>query len=275
MALAAALLAAAAIAAPTPAQLLARHAPVLELAPGEPYLPSAVEPFLARAEERGGHLDVPDCDPATGPAATECYRPLAGRPVTYGRALTTRTRIVLSYWLFYPYNPWSVRTPAGDVVWRSHEGDWEVVLVVLDRKGRPLEIGYSQHCLGERRAWRAAPRRGSRPLVRVALGSHANYPRRGRHVHDPRCWPAAARVVFRALRTEPVDVAGGGRTVRPRLLRLAPAPPWLAYAGAWGETGWFHAGEATLAYGKGPAGPAFQAEWRTPLRELARWPLRR
>jgi hypothetical protein len=58
-------------------------------------------------------------------------------------------------------------------------------------------------------------------------------------------------------------------------VRLTPAPSWLAYGGAWGETGWFHAGQADIAFGLGPAGPAFHASWRDPLRTLARWPLRR
>ncbi len=273
--LAAAVLAVAALAAPSPQQLLARHVPVLVLARGEPSAPSPVEPFLAAAPPAGDHLDVTACDPKTGPAANACYAALNGAPAAYGRALATGNRIVLSYWLFYPYNLWSVPTPSAGPIWRSHEGDWEEVVVVLDRRGAPLQVGYSQHCGGVRRLWRQAPRVGARPVAYVALGSHANYPARGTFRHDLRCWPAAARVVFDALRTMPVDVTGGGATVRPRLVRLAPAPPWLAYPGAWGETGWFHAGNADISYGLGPPGPAFHASWREPLRTLARWPLRR
>lgn len=275
MVLGAALLAAAALAVPSPAQLLARHVPVLVLAAGEAYGPSPVEPYLAAAPQSGDHLDVTACDPRTGPDAIPCYAALGGAPTTYGRAVVTTKRIVLSYWLFYPYNLWTVGTPTAGPIWRSHEGDWEEVVVVLDRKGTPLEVGYSQHCGGERRRWSRATRLGRRPVAFVALGSHANYARRGTYRHDLRCWPEAARIVFQALRTTPVDVAGGGQTVRPRLVRLAPAPSWLSFAGAWGETGWFRAGGATISFGLGPPGPAFHAEWRNPLRELARWPLRR
>jgi hypothetical protein len=273
--LAAALLAALAVAAPSPQQLLARHAPVLVYAPGEPFAASPVGPFLEAAVEEGGRLDVTPCDPAAGVAAIQCYSRLNGTPTTYGRARVTRGRIVLSYWLFYPHNHWEVQTPGGEAIWRSHEGDWEEVVVVLDRGGRPLQVGYSQHCGGERRAWARAPKRGLRPVSYVALGSHANYPRRGVFRHDLRCWPEAARVIFRALRTVPVDRAGGGVTVRPALVPLAPAPAWLGFRGAWGESGWFHAGDVTVSFGSGPVGPAFHAEWRDPLRELARWPLRR
>lgn len=273
--LAAALLAAVAIAAPSPQQLLARHAPVLVYARGEAYGASPVERFLAAAPHSGGHLDVSACDPKTGPAAIPCYAPLDGNPTAYGRAVAKGKRIVLGYWLFYPYNLWSVPTPTAGPIWRSHEGDWEEVVVVLDRKGTPLQVGYSQHCGGERRLWARAPKRGPRPVAYVALGSHANYPGRGTFRHDLRCWPPAAQVVFQALKTSPVDVTGGGGAVRPRLVRLAPPPPWLAFPGAWGETGWFHAGNADISYGQGPSGPAFHAEWRNPLAELARWPLRR
>jgi hypothetical protein len=273
--LAAAVLAVAALAAPSPQQLLARHVPVLVLARGETSAPSPVEPFLAAAPQAGDHLDVAACDPKAGLASDACYAALNGPPTTYGRALATGNRIVLSYWLFYPYNLWSVPTPSAGPIWRSHEGDWEEVVVVLDRRGTPLQVGYSQHCGGVRRLWRQAPKVGARPVAYVALGSHANYPARGTFRHDLRCWPAAARVVFSSLQTTPVDVTGGGATVRPHLVRLAPAPPWLAYPGAWGETGWFHAGNADISYGLGPPGPAFHASWRSPLRTLARWPLRR
>jgi hypothetical protein len=273
--LAAAVLAAVALAAPTPQQLLARHVPVLVHARGEAFGASPVEPFLAAAPDAGGHLDAAPCDPASGPASVSCYSRLNGTPTVYGRALGLRDRVVLSYWLFYPYNIWEVATPQRELIWRSHEGDWEEILVVLDRRGTPLQVGYSQHCGGVRRLWRQAPKVGARPVAYVALGSHANYPARGTFRHDLRCWPAAAVAVFRSLGTTPVDVTGGGPTVRPRLVRLAPAPPWLSYPGDWGETGWFHAGNADISFGGGPAGPGFHASWRDPLRTLARWPLRR
>ena len=33
----------------------------------------------------------------------------------------------------------------------------------------------SRHCGGARRSWARAPKQGLRPVVHVALGSHANY----------------------------------------------------------------------------------------------------
>ena len=58
---------------------------------------------------------------------------------------------------------------------QAHEGDWEMVTVLV-RNGRPVTVGYSQHCTGERRPWAAVERwQGStHPVVYVAAGSHAN-----------------------------------------------------------------------------------------------------
>jgi hypothetical protein len=273
--LAAALVAAAVLAVPTPQQLLARHVPVLVYAQGEAFGASPVDPYLASAPEENGHLDVTPCDPQAGPASIQCYSRLNGAPTVYGRAQRLGGRVVLSYWLFYPYDIWQVGTPDRKLIWYSHEGDWEEVAVLLDRRGTPLQVGYSQHCGGVRRLWKQAATVGAHPVAYVALGSHANYPARGTFRQDLRCWPPAARTVFTALKTPPVDVATVGATVRPRLLPLAPPPTWLAFPGAWGETGWFHAGDANIAYGLGPQGPAYHASWRDPLRTLAGWPLRR
>ena len=124
--LAAALLAAVAIAAPSPQQLLARHVPVLVYARGETYGASPVERFLAAAPQSGDHLDVSACDPKTGPAAIPCFAPLDGTPTAYGRAVATGKRIALSYWLFYPYNLWSVPTPTADGNFRLSKRKREV-----------------------------------------------------------------------------------------------------------------------------------------------------
>ena len=267
---------AASLAAPPSAEvLLARHSPVTVLAAGEPYAPSAVAPFLAAAAEADDQLDVTACDPKLGPDAAGCYAPLVTAPRAYGRAVRVGTRTVLQYWLFYPYNDWSVPTRAAGPIWRSHEGDWESVTIVLDRRLRPVEAGYSAHCGGSTRPWARVRKRGTHPFVYVARGSHANYFVPGTYRHELRCWPEAAHIVFESLRAPPVDVAGGGRTLCPRVTPVtATRPAWMTYPGAWGETAWFHAGHATFAYGRGPEGPAFHTSWRTPLRELASWPVR-
>jgi len=71
-----------------------------------------------------------------------------------------------------------------------------------------------------------------------------------------------------------VDRAAAGETVRPRLVRVtATTPPWVTFAGNWGETGYLHfPNNPPIAYGAGPRGPAFHAQWRHPVAEVLSWP---
>ena len=302
--LVAVLLAPAAGAAATPGELLARHRPVLVLHPLEQFRPIAVEPFVAASDvevplpgeewqSQGAaaidalpgsprtRSDVRGCDALLGLIASTCYTAIASaEPVAYGAVRVLRPRIVLQYWFFYAYNPWSaepsVATPR---IWWVHEGDWEQVTLVLDRRGRPLEAGYSQHCGGERRPWRevAKWRRTSRPLVYVGLGSHANYFTRGAHRHERRCWPDVALSIFEGSRLYPTDYTARGEVLTPALKRVtATAPSWMAFPGAWGETARFGTpGGTILPFGLGPEGPAFHRSWRDPLGELRRYRTRR
>jgi len=62
--------------------------------------------------------------------------------------------------------------------------------------------------------------------------------------------------------------------VRPRLVRVtATTPSWMTFAGNWGETGYVHfPNNPPIAYGAGPRGPAFHAQWRHPVAEVLSWP---
>ena len=195
--------------APPPlSALLAKHVPILVLHPAEPFGPVRVDGFLADSdlqrmtssgwETIGGplpaggadlRLDQRSCSAIDGVAATPCYASAEAAhgsgPVVYGKAFRTKTRIDLQYWIWYPYNPYSPTVPAGEL-WQVHEGDWEAVSVITDVRGKPLVAGYSQHGEGHRREWSRVPKVGPRPLVYVALGSHANYFSRGVHRFDPR-----------------------------------------------------------------------------------------
>lgn len=74
-------------------------------------------------------------------------------------------RPFLLYWYLYIYND----AP------NKHEGDWEMVGIELDESGEPLSAGYAGHSSGFRRPWSRVEKRGGRPLVYVARGSHAAY----------------------------------------------------------------------------------------------------
>jgi len=281
---------------PTLGTLLARHVPILVLHPAEQFRPVPVEGFLADSDLQqktvagwekvdgplpaggaGMRLDQRSCRAIDGVSATPCYanaEAAHGAPaVVYGAAFRRKDRIDLQYWLWYPWNVYSPTVSPGDI-WQVHEGDWEAVSVIVDLQGRPLSVGLSSHCEGTRRDWARAPKRSARPLVYVGLGSHANFFRPGAHPLDPACWTEQVIAIIKAYGARPVDHAGIGRVVRPRLVRVTAATPaWMAFAGAWGEDGYVHfPNNEPLRSGSGPEGPAFHEQWRAPVREVLSWP---
>jgi hypothetical protein len=285
------------VATPSPATLLTRHVPVLVLHPAEGVRPTRVDGFLADSdlqrrtasgwEPAGGtvgpggadeRLDQRACRALEGPAATPCYVSSeavhGGRAVVYGAALRRGTRIELQYWIWYPWDAYSPTVPPGEL-WQAHEGDWESVAVIVDAKGRPLTVGYSQHGKGVRRDWARAPKRGLRPLAYVALGSHANYPTAGTQRLDPRVVDPLFISVIRQNGQAAVDHTGNGRVVRPSLVRVTAATPsWMAFAGGFGEESYLRApgGQPQAYSATGPKGPAFHAQWRRPSAEVMSWP---
>ena len=229
---------------------------------------------------RGGRhlrLDQRHCNARDGLAAVDCYARIedahASPPTAYGTAFRRGNRIALQYWLWYAFNPYSPSVPAGEL-WQVHEGDWEAVEVLLDRSGKPLVAGYSQHGEGTRRSWSRVPRRGSHPIVYVALGSHANYFRPGTHRFDPRVVEPLLISIIEQNGYEPVDHTGAGSTLRLNLVRITEtAPGWMAYTGTWGEDQFLRApGQAPIAFGTGPRGPALHELWRVPVADVLGWP---
>jgi hypothetical protein len=283
-----------AAAGPSDAALLARYAPLLVLHPQERFAPSPVAPFLAgsdllvRAPDGSWapqpgplptsgtpgsfRLDVRGCSPAAALDAVECYAALAGRPTAYAAVHRRFGRTVLQYWFFYPYNLWSPIVPPSAQFWQAHEADWEEVSVLLDARLRPLAIAGSRHCEGVRRDWSRVTRRGTRPLVYVSLGSHANGFRAGTTPVDPKCWPKEGVAVYRAYGVAMLDHAGAGRMIDPKLVRVTSiAPSWMRFPGTWGEDQYIGFPDVVLRFGAGPIGPAFQDDWREPLKLLT-WP---
>lgn len=283
-------------ATPPLAALLARHVPILVLHPAEQLSPVRVDGFLADSDLQqrtatgwenvagplpagaaGLRLDQRLCSAIDGVVATSCYvnaeEAHGSVAVVYGAAFRRRNRVDLQYWIWYPWNGYSPTLPAGDL-WQVHEGDWEAVSVLLDLDRKPLVAGYSQHSEGKQRDWAKVTKLGLRPVAYVALGSHANYFRPGKHRLDPRSVPPQLISIIEAYGVAPVDHAGEGATVRPRLVRVtASTPGWMAFAGTWGEDGYVHFPDnAPLASGAGPRGPAFHEQWRRPVAEVLSWP---
>lgn len=115
--------------------------------------------------------EIPSQDPSRAWEANKGFlevQPGEGEPyrcVTYAREVATPTGKVLQYWYLYIYNDFL----------NQHEGDWEMVTISLDHSDQPVEVAYSNHHGGVRRAWEHAPRVGDSPLLYVARGSHAGY----------------------------------------------------------------------------------------------------
>jgi hypothetical protein len=284
-----------ATARPSDAALLARYEPLLVLHPLEQFQPSPVGPFVAGSDllaraadgtwapQRGPlpvsgsagayRLDVRGCSPAGAVDAVDCFAALGGRPTAYAAVHRRAGRTVLQYWFFYAYNIWSPLLPPSSRFWQAHEGDWEEASILLDGRLRPTVLAASRHCAGVRRDWSRVRRRGDRPLVYVALGSHANAFGTGTTRVDPRCWPKEGVAVYRAYGVAMVDHEAAGRTVDPSLVRVtAIAPAWMRFPGTWGEDQYAGFPNAVFRFGTSPVGPAFQDDWRDPLHGPLRWP---
>ena len=260
---------------PAASVLLARHAPVVVLHPDERSAPTNVEGFIADAALVGGRYDVRACSARDGLAALQCYDD-ADEPapaVVYGAVFRANGKTALQYWLFHAFDIWSPLVPQSPDYWKSHEGDWEAVTVLLDAAGRPVEVGASRHCGGARRAWAKVERRGAHPVVYSALGSHALYFGPGRYAQARRCWPQVALAVFDAYKVAVLDHVAGGRPVSPRVVPVtARAPTWMRFGGTFGESQFLHFPQATFASGAGPRGPAFHDLWSRPFAVPRGWP---
>jgi hypothetical protein len=267
---------------PTTAQLLARYAPVLVLHPDERFQPETVDGYLADVDLVSGHYDQRLCKSIDGPAALDCYANAdaahAQAPAVYGAVFRRGKRIALQYWLFYPFDLYRpVDSPGGPTgeIWQDHEADWEAVTVLLDATRKPLLVGTSRHCGGARREWSQVTKRGTRPVVYAALGSHANYFSPGAIPLEKRCWPPVALAVLKAYNIALADSVAAGRTIAGAAVVpvTSSSPPWMKFPGAWGEAQYVHFPNNTpFAYGLGPTGPAFHALWRQPVSTVLGWP---
>jgi hypothetical protein len=139
-------------------------------------------------------------------------------------------RLALQYWLYYVYNDWN----------NKHEGDWEMIQLVFAThtpeealRGRPLEVGYSQHSGAQRSAWDGGDleRRGTHPLVYSASGSHANFFRSALWFG----YSAAAGVGCDDTRPPSREIAPDVVVV-PTTPSGADSPfAWLGFDGLWGQ----------------------------------------
>lgn len=170
-----------------------------------------------------------------------------GSYTVYVHVVDTGGSTVIQYWMFYAFNPGTMN---------QHEGDWEMVQVVLSG-GTPMQVMYSQHHSGQKATWDQVERNGDHIKVYVSRGSHANYLR------------SYSGVVGIAN-----DIVGNnGKILAPEDYGdpvMLESQPWLDFAGRWG---WYgatqeEAAETSLLGQAGPNGPKFREDgtmWNDPL----------
>ena len=155
-------------------------------------------------------------------------------------------RTVIQYWLNYYYNNW----------YNNHEGDWEMVEVILNENLEAEAAAYSQHGSAFKKYWDEPgfeKTDDGRPKVYVAEGSHANYFYGGSmHFYDAATlWSLKDTTGSASWTTPAVDINGlaGG---------------WADFEGFWGQKR-----PLLCPYpfcDDGPRGPVFQGDsWNLPL----------
>jgi hypothetical protein len=170
-------------------------------------------------------------------------------PMTYN----AKSGQYITYWLFYAFDP-KVGTLGHTFV--RHEGDWERLIVRLNRHNAAKTALYFQHeCDGEPHAW-SEMRSGSHlvaqthPIVYSALGAHASYltPVDLRH--------AQACDKFLQGRGDVAEDGGKKWKSWKHGFINAADEPWYGFGGAWGETSAPASGTFILrSESTGPLGP--------------------
>ena len=187
--------------------------------------------------EQDDHLD------AVGKDYVLAARELHGNPDyanrCYGHVIHQDDGAVfLQYWFFYYYNDKAF------LGFGLHEGDWEMVQLSLAANGRPAAMTFAQHTHAERCPWKDVEQLAGRPVVYVARGSQASYPRAGRH---------RAPIV-------PDHADGRGAEISPAVELLDDRnPAWVGWAGRWGSSR-----ARTIAESDSPVGPKQHGQWKDP-----------
>ncbi len=188
---------------------------------------------------------------------SEQLSPDAGGPPTtiyaYITQDTQQKKTILQYWLFYYYNDW----------FNKHEGDWELVQIILDEGQNPEWVILSQHHGGTRRNWEDTKVEDlTHPAVYVALGSHANY------FWENEIYPNSMQIGTKQVAI-PDRTGNHGRiipqvTLLPSTEEISSAledyssVSWLIFNGHWGEL------SLQGDFG-GPSGPTTKGDqWENP-----------
>jgi len=230
--------------------LLERYAPVLYFHPEEQFYPWGIESMLYTSDLKDENGRIVSSTPCTGDLTTynssgyyldmrnaAPYEDVPdnsrwkGYPYrVYGRQVEKnyegKDYIVLQYWLFYPFN---------DFTLDDHEGDWEMIQVLLDKVTQKEEaVCCSHHHEGNRQSWDPEMTISeTHPKVFVAKGGHGNWFTSGRHpplgiVMD--YTSDAGKILY----PENVDPFNEDKE-RYELIDISHGPAWTKWQGKWGQ----------------------------------------
>jgi hypothetical protein len=171
--------------------------------------------------------------------------------IIYARVTGIGGFFVVQYWFFYVLNPGTLN---------QHQGDWEMIEIVLDSTETPQYAVYSQHFAGERASWKDVEKIDeTHPRVYVALGSHANYFR-----------PYQGKLGLES------DIVGNSFALKPDDFQVVilgekgsgnhpSSQDWLEYGGRWGN--WAKLADVSLgaAGPKGPGQGENERKWSDPI----------
>jgi len=144
---------------------------------------------------------------------------------------------IIQYWMFYAFNK-------GDL--NQHEGDWEMVQVVIPASGSKW-VAYSQHHSGQYATWDQVEKDGKNIKVYVARGSHANY---------LRSYSGKLGIASDTVGDSGKVLKYGTGSNNYELVEITDtSPDWIAEDALWGDYG----GPQDGPLGRnGPPGPMFR-----------------
>ncbi|MFO7791461.1 MAG: hypothetical protein R6W73_00580, partial [Candidatus Saliniplasma sp.] len=211
------------------------YSPVLKFHEDESYYPRDIQEFMDDSDLKKKSWDIdptivnePVSKSDLAEYTTDNYyldwsgnEPDHEEYAIYSHVFTaTDNKIVIQYWFFYLNNP------------PTHEGDWEMIQVVLNPDETPINTGYSQHYSGDGRTWAGTPKEDGHPKVYVEPGGHAS-------------------------------LYGAGSNHNKKLddnnysIKIISNQDWLNFRGKWGSSG---------EPGPSPEGPVFRntGHWTSP-----------
>ena len=278
-----------------PSLLLQRYAPVLYLHEQEDFLPreiysmlnesnlrdlndqiEIINPSLDYLDSYNGtqyFLDMRNASPnykGIPPDVPDEPGRFDGYPfVTYGREYEPPThpdKIVLQYWFFYPYNNWATRWLG--TLWdtSNHEGDWEMVTIVLDKATEtPQWLTCAQHRDGKKYDWQDVGLIGqTHPKIFAARGSHSSLA----DDEDPSLLggiivldvTSGNGTALYPEGVDPLEITGTAGEELYILSSISPVPNWVQWQGWWGDI------RTDVTGANGPPGPANQGDkWDNPV----------